>query len=86
MTTFIRCPECGFCIGKYIDFIDEAKQALYDEMIFNNKKYKDYNVEKIAFANNITPSLEPLFDALDIHNRCCRMHIIAKTSFNSIYR
>lgn len=86
MSTFIRCPECGFCIGKYVDFIDKAKHAIYEEKVFNSKEYKAFDPEKMVFNSNITPSLQGLFDAVGIDNRCCRMHIVSKTNFNKLYR
>jgi len=86
MPTFIRCPECGFCIGKYIEFIDKAKQAVYEEKVFSSKEFSSYDPEKMGFNALITPSLEPLFDAVGIENRCCRMHIVSKTGFDKLYR
>jgi len=83
---FILCPECGFCIGKYMQFIDAAKYAIYEEKVFTNPEFKDYAPDKMAFAAGITPTLEPLFDALRIKNRCCRMHIMAKTDFDKRYK
>lgn len=87
MSSFIRCPECGFTIGKYAEFINKAKESIYQEKVFgSNSKYKSYHPEKVVFNPEITPSIEDLFDALNIKNRCCRMHSISGTDFNKIYK
>jgi hypothetical protein len=87
MATFIRCPECSFCVGKYAEFFECAKQAIYSDAVFGDKsKYANYDPEKMVFNPNITISLEHLFDALKIKNRCCRMHMVAKTEFDKIYK
>ena len=87
MAAYIRCPECMFLSGIYAEFIDKARQSIYSDVIFNNKsKFANYNPEKMCFNSNITPSLEPLFKALEIDNPCCRMHCIAKTEFDKIYK
>ena len=87
MAAYIRCPECAFCIGKYAEFVDKARQAIYNEAVFNKtSEYADYDPEKMVFNPSVTPSLEPLFEAIGIKNRCCRMHLIAKTEFDKIYK
>lgn len=86
MTSFIRCPECGYCIGKYMEFIDAAKQAVYEKEVFSSDKYSSYSPEKMVFDASVTPSLECLFDAVGIDNPCCRMHITSKTNFNKLYK
>lgn len=86
MSTYIRCPECSFCIGLYSEFVDNACRVMVKKHIYENKQYNDYDPEKIVFKPSITPNLEPLFNALEIKNRCCRMHLIAKTEFDKIYK
>jgi len=87
MATFIRCPECAFCIGPYAEFVEQAKQAIYASHVFGSKsQYTKYDPEKMSFDPSIAPSLEKLFDAIELKNRCCRMHIVAKTEFDKIYK
>jgi DNA-directed RNA polymerase subunit N (RpoN/RPB10) len=87
MSSFIRCPECGFCIGKYTEFINKAKDAIYEKEVFGpDSKYSSYSPDKMVFDPSITPSLEPLFEALNIKNRCCRMHSVTRTDFAQIYK
>jgi hypothetical protein len=87
MAYYIRCPECAFCIGHYIDFIEKARIAMYTSVIYNEKStYKDYHPEKIVFDPSITPSLGPLLDALNITNICCRTHIITTAKFDKQYK
>ena len=78
MTSYIRCPSCAFCIGPYYEFVDHARQSLY-------KKLPNNDPEKFVF-NNLTPSLEPIFEAIGIKNRCCRMHLLSRTEFDRIYK
>lgn len=87
MASYIRCPSCGFCIGKYTTFVDLAKQTILNDSIFNGKsEYKDYDPEKIMLNPNITPNLENLFNMIGIKNRCCRMHIISGAKFDKTYK
>jgi hypothetical protein len=87
MATYIRCPECSFCIGKYADFVDRAKQAIYNDAIFrSNSKYAEYDPEKMVFNPQIVPSLEIVWNALNIKNRCCRQHLLSKTEFDKMYK
>lgn len=87
MPTFIRCPECGFHIGAYQEFIDSARSSIYNEKVFNsNNKFAKYDPEKMVFNPSITPSLEPLFNAIGLKNRCCRMHTTTKVDFSKMYK
>jgi len=87
MSAFIRCPECSFCIGKYAEFISKAKEAVYAKEVFGpGSKYSSYSPDKMVFDPSITPSLEPLFEALKLKNRCCRMHSVSGTNFAQIYK
>lgn len=84
MATFIRCPECAKCIGKYYDFIQAAKNAYNEELI--EERYKDYDPEKIVFNPSVTPSLKDIFDAIGITNRCCKMHLVTVERFDNLYK
>lgn len=87
MASFNRCPECSFYIGMYTKFIDAARQSLYEDTIFaKSSEYAKYDPEKMTFNPNIAPPLEPIFDALKIKNRCCRMHLFARTEFDKMYK
>jgi DNA-directed RNA polymerase subunit N (RpoN/RPB10) len=87
MPTFIRCPECGNNIGAYQQFIDAAKAAIYAEKVFNSKtNHSNYDPEKMIFDPSITPSLEPLFNAIGLKLRCCRMHSVTKVDFDKMYK
>jgi len=87
MASYIRCPECGFCIGKYMEFIDEAKKAMTEEVVFDkNSTYADYDPEKIIFKPSVVPELGPIFDVLGIRNRCCRIRLTTKTDFDKRYK
>jgi hypothetical protein len=87
MNQFIRCPSCKFCFGPYIEFFDKAKTSLYEDVVFGPKsEYKDYDPEKLTLNPGSVPSLEELFDALEIKNRCCRMRISNKMEFDKMYK
>lgn len=84
MAVYIRCPSCGFCIGKYVLFVDIARNAILNNAL--SEKYGIYDPEKMIFTNNVLPTLEPLFEALCIKNRCCRMHLVTKTEYDKGYK
>ena len=87
MAYYIRCPECSFCIGHYVDFIEVARISMYSSIIYNkDSKYKDYHPEKIVFNPSITPELGPLLNSLNIKNICCRTHIISIVKFDKQYK
>jgi DNA-directed RNA polymerase subunit N (RpoN/RPB10) len=87
MAAFIQCPSCGFCIGKYTEFFDYAKQALYNDTVFaEGSKYRDFDPEKLAINPGPVPSSEHIFEALGIKNRCCRMRMTTKTEFDRQYK
>lgn len=76
---YIRCPECSFVIGSYAEFIEKAKHAYYKEELFENKNHSNITPDKMFFNNDLSPSIEFIFDAVGIKNRCCRMHLNNKT-------
>ena len=87
MATFIRCPSCGFCFGPFMEFVNNARQALYQEKVFGGTSdFKEYDPEKLAFNPGAVPTLEPIFDALDIKNRCCRMRVLTRTDFDKNFK
>ena len=87
MAAFIRCPSCAFCIGKYSDFFDRARQALYQEKVFGkDSTVVNYDPEKLMLNPGTVPPLEPIFDALGIKNMCCRMRLTGKTDFDRTYK
>ena len=78
MSAYKRCPECGYYLAKFTIFFTEAKKVLY------NKTYNNSQIdpEKIILKKNKLPPLEIIFDALEIKNRCCRMHIFTKSNID----
>lgn len=82
MPGFIRCPECGELIGSYSLFF-EAVRTAYTK-VHMDEKHKDYAPEKIIFKPNVAPSLEKIFDALNIKNPCSRMRLSTYEDFNKL--
>ena len=86
MSNYIRCPECSFAIGIYYDFFTKAKNAIINEELYNSKKEtSNFIPEKMIFKSNQTPTMEKLFDSLNIKNPCCRMHIFTPAEFDKKY-
>jgi DNA-directed RNA polymerase subunit N (RpoN/RPB10) len=87
MASFIRCPSCGFTIGLYTKFFDQAKHSLFQKVLFSgNAEYSEYDPEKLALNPGSVPPLEEIFDALEIKNRCCRARLTTKTDFDNTYK
>jgi len=84
MAAFIRCPECGFCIGKYAVFVEKAREAL-SLSIFSDPAYSKHDPDTLAFSKDITPRLDTLFAALEINNRCCRTHLSTNVQHDKQY-
>jgi hypothetical protein len=69
-----------------MEFFDKAKQAMYQETVFaNTSKVKDYDPEKLALNPGAAPKLQPIFDALEINNRCCRIRMMTVMAFDQMY-
>jgi hypothetical protein len=86
MAQFITCPSCSFCFAPYMEFFDLARQAKYQEEVFDSKStVKDYDPEKLALNPGSVSSLKDIFDALNIKNRCCRMRMLTKMELDKIY-
>lgn len=86
MSAFIRCPECGFCIGMFARFFQAAQKALINEKVFaKDAPYSDYDPDKMFFKPEIVPPMEPVFDALKIKNMCCRMHLLTNVQYDKQY-
>lgn len=84
MSSYIRCPECSKCIGKYVEFIEKARQSLYEDKVFRKtSKFSKIDPEKLCFNPNVTPSLEKIFEAIDIKKICCRMHLSSGVRFEN---
>ena len=86
MSAFIKCTSCGFSIGEYAIFYNTAKQALLKEHMNNNPNFAKYDPEKLALTPNNIPTMEIIFDAINIKNRCCRLHLFTATSFDKAYK
>lgn len=85
MAQFIRCPTCSFYIGAYMEFLDNARQAIYAKEL-KNSDYKDYDPGKLTLCPGSVPPLEPIFDALNIKNRCCRMRMTSAMPMDKLYK
>jgi hypothetical protein len=70
-----------------MQFFDEAKRAIFEEKVFGgDSKVSDFDPEKIALNPDNIPTLEIVFDAMQIKNRCCRMRLLTKTDFDRAYK
>jgi len=84
MATYTRCPECGYTIGKYSEFVNNARASIYNTTVYSkNSSNNNIDPSKLFFNPNIVPSIEIIFNALEIKNRCCRMHLVNKTTFDT---
>lgn len=83
----IRCPSCCACLGYYEEFIMHARHALYMNLLFEKgAPHMDIDPHKVDFKPGLAPPLEPIFDALNITNRCCRLHITTRKEVDEIYK
>lgn len=81
---YIACPECGNTISMYYKFFNQARKAYYDKHILHQKKLNNYDFNKLFFYRNNDCDLREIFDALELNNLCCRMHISNTTAFDRI--
>jgi len=81
---YIACPECGNTISMYYKFFNQARKAYYAKHILQDKKLNNHDFNKLFFYRNNDCDLREIFDALELNNRCCRMHISNTTSFDRI--
>lgn len=79
---YSRCPECGKLIGVFQVFFQKAKEAIYQEEVFQDgAEYSEHAPEKLQFLEGVLPNLSALFKALGIKNVCCQTHIGTHTDF-----
>ncbi len=82
MASYPRCPECGNYLNRYSVFFAEARRALNQEAVQDNKsKFANYNAEKMVFNPETTIKLGDLLDALGLVNICCRNHMFTCVDF-----
>jgi DNA-directed RNA polymerase subunit N (RpoN/RPB10) len=78
MEHYILCPECGDCLGRYASFVEEARKVLQAKQLADQK----IDESKLETQPGAVPPLEPIFDALEISLRCCRMHLLTRVDFS----
>jgi len=62
MDSYIRCPSCGFCLSKYYEFFDNAKIAINNEEVFNEKSpMAQYDIEKLILLHESDSRSVPFF-------------------------
>jgi DNA-directed RNA polymerase subunit N (RpoN/RPB10) len=87
MDSYIRCPSCGFCLSKYYEFFDNAKIAINNEEVFNEKSpMAQYDIEKLILLPGGLPELERIFDAIGVQNICCRMRISTRMDYDRQFK
>jgi DNA-directed RNA polymerase subunit N (RpoN/RPB10) len=79
MVVHILCTECSEDLAEVYPFYVSVKNAYFKSLMSESKKPIDIN--KIDFKSDVLPDLGFVFEALDIKNMCCRMHILANTNF-----
>lgn len=82
MAAFVRCPSCGFCIGRYEEFYTLAKEVLLKDSIHMSHK----DPEKLMLNPGGIPTMEIIFDALNIKNRCCRMRLFTINNYDELVK
>ena len=78
----IRCYHCGNTVGRYAKFFDAAREAQNKKMFGKGGKYSGYDPDKVELNPDMIPPLEPIFDALGVELRCCRMHLMTRVDFS----
>jgi DNA-directed RNA polymerase subunit N (RpoN/RPB10) len=74
MPCAILCYECNQDLGEIYDFFHLTMSSYYRYVI--EKKKISINPSNMDLKPNIIDNINFLFDALDIKNMCCKMHLI----------
>lgn len=87
MAHFIRCPSCGCLLGAYSDFVEWARNAQNEEILFQKSQSKKpeetsenppgTQPEKMSINGRDVPSIGHILDAAGINNMCCRMRVMS---------
>ena len=80
MVVHILCPECSEDLGEVYPFYSAVKTAYLKSLILESKKPIDVN--KIDLKADVLTDTSFIFDAIDINNICCRMHMLGNTEFD----
>lgn len=83
MVCHILCPECGEDLNEVCSFIDIVKKYhIKDEM---DKSKKNISIDMLDLNPNLISGIGYIFEAVNLNNQCCRVHIMGKTDFDSVY-
>jgi DNA-directed RNA polymerase subunit N (RpoN/RPB10) len=84
MPCHILCTSCGNDLAEVYDFVNLAKQGYYKSL--GEKIPSNIEFNKLELCPNITKPIGFILDAAGLNLMCCRMHIIAVTNFDKIYK
>ncbi len=79
MVCHILCPECSEDLAEIYPAFEAIKNAYFENIM---RTHGNIDVEKIDFKADILPGISFIFEALQIHNHCCRIHILGVTDFD----
>jgi hypothetical protein len=80
MVVHILCPECFEDLAEVYPFYVSVKNAYLRSLMSENKKPIDIN--KIELKSDVLKDTSFIFEAVDIKNMCCRIHILTNTDFD----
>jgi DNA-directed RNA polymerase subunit N (RpoN/RPB10) len=82
MAAFVRCPSCGFCMGVFEEFYTLAKEVIIKDSIHESHR----DPEKLMLNPGGIPTMEIIFDAVEIELRCCRMRLFTINNYDELIK
>jgi len=83
MVCHILCPECAENLGELYPFYEKVTEGYCEFLIKQNKD--NIHIDKLYLKANIIQEFDFIFNALNIKNMCCRVHILGTLDFDSLY-
>lgn len=81
MYPVIVCYSCNTSLGEFYNAYVAMKNQLYNEH-FNNE-LSNADIFKLELNDSVNIQTKEIFDILNIHNYCCRTHLMTNIESNS---
>jgi DNA-directed RNA polymerase subunit N (RpoN/RPB10) len=83
MSCHTLCPSCGNSLSEVYTFVRLAKEGYYKSL---GDQLTSIDVDRLVICPDITRPIGFILDAAGLNLMCCRMHMLAVTNFDQLYK
>jgi DNA-directed RNA polymerase subunit N (RpoN/RPB10) len=77
----ILCYDCGEMLGELYEFVRIVKEQYYKEI----QERERIHPEKLGLHPTAASPIGFILDSVGIKKRCCRMHMVGYTDFDTLH-